>query len=66
MLRPLALLGALTYVAAAVNAPIREVTSEAADSGIHPRFFKGYIYWAQKEPLRMTRGRPSGSRDRTI
>jgi len=53
VLRSLALLGALTYLAAAANAPIREVTSEAADSGIHPRFFKGYIYWAQKEPLRI-------------
>lgn len=46
MLRSLALFGAITYVAAGANAQIREVTSVATDSGIHPRFFKGYIYWA--------------------
>lgn len=51
MLRSLALLGAVTYVAAGANAQIREVTSEATDSGIHSRFFNGYIYWAGREPL---------------
>jgi hypothetical protein len=53
VLRSLALLGALTYLAAAANAQVREVTSEAAHSGISPRFFKGYIYWADREPLRI-------------
>ena len=53
MLRSLALLGALTYVAAAASAPVREVTSEAANASVPPRFFKGYIYWAGREPLRI-------------
>jgi hypothetical protein len=29
------------------------VTSEAAKNSVPPRFFKGYIYWAGREPLRI-------------
>jgi hypothetical protein len=47
------LLAAFACLAAAANAPIREVTSEAANNSVPPRFFKGYIYWAGRAPLRI-------------
>jgi hypothetical protein len=43
------------HSAIAANAPIREVTSQASVStGMTiPAFYKGYIYWAGGEPLRI-------------
>ncbi|SPE37519.1 exported hypothetical protein [Candidatus Sulfopaludibacter sp. SbA3] len=55
MVKSFALLAVFTSVVAAANAPIREVTSDAAVvSGMPvPAFSKGYIYWAGLEPLRI-------------
>jgi len=55
VLKSFAFAAFFTCVAAAANAPIREVTSEAASvSGmLIPAFYKGYIYWAGREPLRI-------------
>jgi hypothetical protein len=55
MRRLFALLATLSCVAVAANAPIREVTSLAAIvPGMDvPAFFKGYVYWAGREPLQV-------------
>ncbi|MGA3241077.1 MAG: hypothetical protein ABSG03_32825 [Bryobacteraceae bacterium] len=46
-----ALLTVFTCLSGAANAPIREVTSQAAEGSGMPvaAFFKGYIYWAGRE-----------------
>ena len=51
MLKTFAVVAALTYTAAAANAPIREVTSQAIESSgtLVPGFYKGYIYWAGRD-----------------
>jgi hypothetical protein len=50
-----AILVIFTHFVAAANAPIREVTSQAAElpGMLIPAFYKGYIYWAGREPLRI-------------
>jgi len=53
MRRPFALLAFFSCVAAAADAPIRDVTSQAVTiPGMStPAFYRGYIYWAGHEPL---------------
>jgi hypothetical protein len=51
MLKTFAVVAALNYTAAAANAPIREVTSQAIETTgtLVPGFYKGYIYWAGRD-----------------
>jgi hypothetical protein len=53
MVRSLVLLGIATQFATGAGSPTREVTSEAAELGgmLIPAYYKGYIYWAGRDPL---------------
>jgi hypothetical protein len=55
MIKPIILLGIAIEVATAAGAPVREVTSEAAELGgmLIPAYYKGYIYWGGRDPLRI-------------
>src|SRR5579883_3679980 len=46
---------AFACFAAAANAPVREVISQAGETMgmLSPAFYKGYIYWAGREPLQI-------------
>jgi hypothetical protein len=49
--RKCVLLAVLPYLAAAADAPIRQVNSQAVETSgmLIPAFFKGYIYWAGRD-----------------